>query len=101
MSDCGLLLLSHFYPSVSQHIAPPKSGEDAHLTCGMCDLGGPTLNQPRLGFSYVLPRLWDPGGVRSPHNVPTMNLDRYRSLAASRYPYTPCKGHLVNLTSQQ
>ena len=21
------------------------------------------LNQPRLGFSYVLPILWDPGGV--------------------------------------
>ena len=24
----------------------------------------------RFGFSYVLPRLWDPGGVRSTPNVP-------------------------------
>ena len=49
--------------SVSRHVAPPKSGEVAHITCGMCDLGGPTLNQPRLGLSYILPRLWDPRGV--------------------------------------
>ena len=38
-------------------------------------LGGPTLNWPRLGFSYELPRLWDPGGVSSTPNVPKMNLD--------------------------
>ena len=51
-------------------VAPPKSGEDAHITCGKCDCGGATLNNPSLGFSYVLPRLWDPGGVRSSPNVP-------------------------------
>ena len=28
--------------SDSRHVAPPKSGEDAHITCGMHDLGGPT-----------------------------------------------------------
>ena len=93
--------VSCIYVSVSRCVAPPKSGEDAHVTCGMCDLGGPTLYQPRLGFSYILPRLWDPGGVRSTPNVPMMNLDQSRSLGASRYPYTPCKGHLVSLTSQQ
>ena len=65
----------------------------------MHDLGGPTLYQSRSGFSYVLPRLWDPGGVRSTPNVPMMHLDQSRSLALSRYPYTPHKGHLVNLTS--
>ena len=63
----------------------------------MRDLGGPTLYRPRLGFSYVLPRLWDPGGVRSTPKVPTMHLDRSRSLSPPRYPYAPCKGHLVNL----
>ena len=51
-------------------VAPPKSGEDAHGTCGKCDFGGATLNNPSLCFSYVLPRLWDPGGVRSSRNVP-------------------------------
>ena len=91
--------VSSIYPSESRHVGPPKSGEDAHVTCGMRDLGGPTRYQPRLGFSYVLPRIWDPGGVRSMPNVPTMPLDRCRSLAPSRYPYTPHKGHLVNLTS--
>ena len=30
-----------------------------------------------------------------------MNLDQSRSLATSRYPYAPHKGHLVNLTSQR
>ena len=38
--------------------------EDAHITCDiMVGLSVPTLNLPRLGFSYscVLPRLWDPG----------------------------------------
>ena len=62
--------MSSIYPSDFQCVAPPKSGEDAHITCGMHDLGGPTLYQPRLGFSYMLPRLWDPGGVRSTPNVP-------------------------------
>ena len=54
----------------SRHVAPPKSGEDAHVTHGRCDFGGTTLNEPSLGFRYMLPRLWDPGGVRSPPNVP-------------------------------
>ena len=87
--------VSIIYPSDSRHVAPPKSGEDAHITCGMCDLGGPTLYRPRTGSSYILPRLWDPGGVRSTPNVPMMHRDQSRSLAASRHPYAPCKGHLV------
>ena len=87
---------SSIYLSASRCVAPPKSGEDAHITCGRCDLGATTLNKPRLGFSYVLPRLWDPGGVRSTPNVPR---DQSRIIAPSRYPYAPCTGHLVNLTS--
>ena len=55
------LEVSSIYHSDSRCVAPPKSGEDAHITCGMHDLGGRTLYQTRLGFSYVLPRLWDPG----------------------------------------
>ena len=46
----------------------------------------------------MLPRLWDPGGVRPTPNVPR---DQSGTLAPSRYPYAPYKGHLVNLTSQQ
>ena len=71
-SDLPLCALdvSSIYLSASRHVAPPKSGEDAHITHGRCDLGGTTLNNPSLGFSYVLPRLWDPGGVRSTPNVP-------------------------------
>ena len=42
------------YASVSRCAASPKSGEDAHIMHGMGDLGGPTLNQLRLGFSDVL-----------------------------------------------
>ena len=53
-----------------RHVAPSKSGEDAHVTRGKCDFGGATLDNPSLGFTYVLPRLWDPGGVRSSPNVP-------------------------------
>ena len=49
--------VSSIYLSDSRHVAPPKSGEDAHVTCGRCDLGGTTLNKPRLGFRYMLPRL--------------------------------------------
>ena len=88
--------VSCIYLSVSRHVAPSESGEDVHVTCGMCDLSGPTLNQSRLGFSYVLPRLWDPGGVSSTPYVPRNNLDQSRSLAASRYPYATCMSHLVN-----
>ena len=62
--------VSSIYLSDSRCVAPPKSGEDAHVTHGRCDLGGTTLNKPRLGFSYVIPRVWDPGGVRSTPNVP-------------------------------
>ena len=29
-------------------VAPPKSGEDAHVTRGKCDFGGATLNNPSL-----------------------------------------------------
>ena len=61
---------SSIYLHDSSHVAPPKAGEDAHITHGRCDFGGTTLNKPSLGFSYMLPRLWDPGGVRSPPNVP-------------------------------
>ena len=75
-------------------VAPPKSGEDAHVTHGKCDFGGATLNDPSLGFSYVLQRLWDSEGVRSSPNVPR---DRSRALAPSRYPYAPRTGYLVNL----
>ena len=60
---------SSIYLCDSRHVAPPKSGEDAQVTCGRCDLGGTSLNKPSLGFSYVLPRLWDHGGVRSTPNV--------------------------------
>ena len=34
--------VSSIYPSDSRHVAPPKSMEDAQVTCGMHDLGGPT-----------------------------------------------------------
>ena len=79
-------------------VAPPKSGEDAHITRGKCDFDEASLNNPSLVPSYVLPRLWDPGGVRSSPNVPR---DRSRALAPSRYPYALCTGHLVNLPSLQ
>ena len=37
--------VSNIYTTVSRHVAPPKSWEDAHVTCAiMGDLGGPTLN---------------------------------------------------------
>ena len=87
---------SSIYLHDLRHVAPPKSGDDTHVTCGKCDFGGTTLNKPSLGFSYVIPRLWDPGGVRSPPNVPR---DRSSALAPSRYPYAPRMGHLVNLSS--
>ena len=89
---------SSIYLRDLRHVAPPKSGEDAHITCGKCDFGGATLYNPSLGFSYVLPRLWDPGGVRSSPNVPR---DRSRALAPSRYLYTPHIGHLANLPNLQ
>ena len=40
-TNYGLLLcaldVSCIYMSVSRHVAPPKSGEDAHITHGKCD----------------------------------------------------------------
>ena len=46
----------------------------------------------------MLPRLWDPGGVRSSPNAPR---DQSRALAPSRYPYTPHTGYLVNRPNLQ
>ena len=74
-TNYGLLLCALDASSIYLHdlrrVAPPKSGEDAHVTCGKCDFGGATLNNHNLGFSYLLPRLWDSGGVRSSPNVPS------------------------------
>ena len=81
-----------------RRVAPPKSGEDAHVTRSKCDFGGVTLNKPNLGCSYVLPRLWDPGGVSSSPNTPR---DLSRTIAPSRYPYTLLMGFLVNLPNLQ
>ena len=87
---------SSIYLHDFRHVAPPKSGEDAHITRGKCDFGGATLNNPILGFSYVLPRLWDPGGVSSSPNTPR---DLSRTIAPSRYPYALLTGYLINLPS--
>ena len=87
---------SSIYLRDFRRVAPPKSGEDAHVTCGKCDFGGATLNYPILGFSYVLPRLWDPGGVSSSPNTPR---DLSRTIAPSRYPNALLTGHLINLPS--
>ena len=85
---------SSIYLHDFRRVDPPKSGEDAHVTCGKCDFGGATLNNPSLGCSYVLPRLWDPGGVSS---SPTTPRDLSRTIAPSRYPYALPTGYLVNL----
>ena len=77
-------------------VAPPKSGEDAHVTRGKFDFGGASINNPSLGCSYVLPRLWDPGGVSSSANTPR---DLSRTIAPSRYPNTLLTGYLINLPS--
>ena len=77
-------------------VAPPKSGEDAHVTRGKCDFGGATLTNPSLGCSYVLPRLWDPGRASSSANTPS---DLSRTIAPSRYPYALLTGYLINLPS--
>ena len=87
---------SSIYLHDFRHVAPPKSGEDAHVTRGKCDFGGATLNNPILGFSYVLPRLWDPGGVSSSPNTPR---DQSSTIAPSRYPYALLTGYLINLPS--
>ena len=87
---------SSIYLHDFRRVAPPKSGEDAHVTRGKCDFGGATLNNPILGFSYVLPRLWDPGGVSSTPNTPR---DLSRTIAPSRYPNALLTGYLVYLPS--
>ena len=87
---------SSIYLRDFRHVAPPKSGEDAHVTRGKCDFGGATLNNPSLGCKYVLPRLWDPGGVSSSPNTPR---DQSRTIAPSRYPYALLTGYLINLPS--
>ena len=74
---------SSIYLREFRRVAPPKSGEDAHVTRGKCVFGGATLSNPSLGCSYVLPRLWDPGGVSSSANTPR---DLSRTIAPSRYP---------------
>ena len=87
---------SSIYLRDIRRVAPPKSGEDAHVTRGMCDFGGATLNNPSLGCSYVLPRLWDPGGVSSSASTPR---DLSRTIAPSRYPNALLTGYLINLPS--
>ena len=89
---------SSIYLRDFRRVAPPKSGEDAHVTCGKCDFGGATLNNPSLGCSYVLPRLWDPGGVSSTGNTPR---DLSRTIAPPRYPNALPLGYLVTLPSLQ
>ena len=89
--DASSLYLRDF-----RRVAPPKSGEDAHVTRGKCDFGGATLNNPSLGCSYMLPRLWDPGGVSSSANTPR---DLSRTIAPSRYPNALLTGYLVTLPS--
>ena len=87
---------SSIYLRDFRRVAPPQSGEDAHVTRGKCDFGGATLNNPSLGCSYVLPRLWDPGGVSSLANTPR---DLSRTIAPSRYPNALLTGYLINLPS--
>ena len=87
---------SSIYLHDFRRVAPPKSVEDAHVTRGKCDFGGATLNNPLLGFIYVLPRLWDPGGVSSSPNTPG---DQSSTIAPSRYPYALLMGYLINLPS--
>ena len=85
---------SSIYLHDFRRVAPHKSGEDAHVTRGKCDFGGATLNNPILGSSYMLPRLWDPGGVSS---SPNTRRDLSRTIAPSRYPYALLTGYLVSL----
>ena len=87
---------SSIYLRAFRRVDPPKSGEDAHVTRGKCDFGGATLNNLSLGGSYVLPRLWDPGGVSSSANTPR---DLSRTIAPSRYPNALLTGYLVTLPS--
>ena len=87
---------SSIYLRDFRHVDPPKSGEDAHVTRGKSDFGGATLNNPSLVCSYVLPRLWDPGGVSSSANTPR---DLSRTIAPSRNPNALLTGYLIDLPS--
>ena len=87
---------SSIYLRDFRRVDPPKSGEDAHVTRGKCDFGGATLNNLSLGGSYVLPRLWDPGGVSSSAYTPR---DLSRTIAPSRYPNALLMGYLIILPS--
>ena len=89
---------SSIYLRDFSRVAPPKSGEDAHVTRGKCDFGGATLKNLSSGGSYMLPRLWDPGGVSSSANTPR---DLSRTIAPSRYPNALLTGYLINLPSLQ
>ena len=93
--------VSSIYPSASRCVSPPESGENAHVTHGiMGDLGGPMLNLPRLGFSNVLPRLWDPGEL----TLHLMSLGCFQltwSICYLCYPYAPCMCNLVEIPSLQ
>ena len=64
---------SSIYLHDLRRVAPPKSGEDAHVTRGKFDFGGATLNNPSLGFSYVLPGLWDLGDLF--HHLMSLEID--------------------------
>ena len=87
---------SSIYLRDFRRVDPPKSGEDAHVTRGKSDFGGASLNNPSLVCSYVLPRLWDPGGVSSSANTPR---DLSRTIAPSRYPNALLTGYLIDLPS--
>ena len=87
---------SSIYLRDLRRVAPPKSWEDARVTRGKGDFDGATLNNPSLGCSYVLPRLWDPGGVSSSANTPR---DLSRTIAPSRYPNDLLTGYLIHLPS--
>ena len=89
---------SSIYLRDFRRVAPPKSGEDTHVTRGKCDFAGASLNNPSLGCSYVIPRLWDPGGVSSSANIPR---DLSRTIAPSRYPNALLMGYLINLPTLQ
>ena len=85
------LAIPSFCTSASRHVDPSKSVEDVHATCEQGgDLGVPTLNQPSLGSSYVLPSLCDPAGVSNISDVPRMINNLPRESIASRYPYATC-----------
>ena len=64
------------------------------------DLGLSTLSLPRFRSSYVLPQLWDPGGVNHLTTTPRMSYNLPRRSITSRYPYATCMSNLNRLASQ-